>query len=115
MQRITRVAVRDLRAAGISARLAAGLERARAVEDQSGLSADARWSNLEGAFRVRPRLARGLRDSAAIVVDDVLTTGATAAEAVRALREVDVDVLGVAVVAATRRRRPAGRPDEVPA
>lgn len=78
---------------------------ARRVADQSGLGAAERHANLTGAFRLR----RGSRPRATVVVvDDVVTSGASLTEAVRALREGGVPVLGAATVAATVRRRPTG-------
>jgi predicted amidophosphoribosyltransferase len=72
------------------------------VLDQSTLDAAARAANLAGAFVcVRPA-APG--DRPVVVVDDVLTTGATAREAQRALEEAGHRVVGIATVAATRRR-----------
>lgn len=73
---------------------------ARRVADQSGLSAPQRAANLHGALRARPA-ARGV---AVVVVDDVVTTGATLVEAARALTAAGADVRGAAVVAATARR-----------
>lgn len=73
---------------------------ARAVADQSGLTAAGRVANLHGALRARRRLD-GLP---LVVVDDVVTTGATLAEAAQALRAAGGDVLGCAVVGATARR-----------
>ena len=89
-------------AAGLRGRLrsAALLTGARAVADQSGLDAAGRAANLTGALVAR----RPLPGLAVVVVDDVVTTGATLTEAARALRAAGADVRGAAVVAATLRR-----------
>jgi predicted amidophosphoribosyltransferase len=78
------------------------------VRDQAGLTATERAANLAGSMCCP---AAGLRRLAArrtrarvVVCDDVLTTGATAREAQRALAAVGLDPEAVAVVAATRRR-----------
>jgi ComF family protein len=77
------------------------LRPTRRVADQSGLSTRARAANLAGALGARTDL-RGRR---VVVVDDVVTTGATLVEATRALRAAGGDVRGAAVVAATQRAR----------
>ncbi len=107
--RATRRAATELRRDGTPARVAAVLRPARRVADQAGLGAADRARNLHGALRA----LRPPRDGAAlppvVVLDDVLTTGATAREAQRALQHAGWPVVGVAVVAATSRRSvPAG-------
>lgn len=106
MARIVRACRTSLRSAGVLARPAPVLDRVRQLADQSGLTAQERAANLAGAFAVRPRSRRGVCGRHAIVVDDVLTTGSTAAEVARALAEWGAVVPAVAVVAATRRRLP---------
>jgi predicted amidophosphoribosyltransferase len=58
------------------------LQVSRRVSDQSGLTRIQRSSNMHGAFSVKPGAT--LRGDA-IVIDDVVTTGATLREAARAL------------------------------
>ncbi len=86
------------------------------VVDQAGLDLAHRRTNVAGSMAVRPRplrrLARGGVAAHVVVCDDVLTTGSTAREAQRALGAVGIQVLAVAVVAATARRW-AVRPEVV--
>ncbi len=87
------------------------LRSRRGVVDQAGLDVVARGANLAGSMAGRggvlARLVRGTPAAHVVVCDDVVTTGSTAAEAVRALGALGVPVLCVAAVAATPRRRPA--------
>ncbi len=76
------------------------LRLARQTADQAGLSRAERDANRRGSLIASPRL-RG-RDC--LVVDDILTTGATAREAVRAIDAAGGRVIGVAVIAHTALR-----------
>lgn len=73
-------AARMLRGAGIPAHRCAALEHVRVTRDQVGLSRQQRRENLAGSLR-----AHSLPPGVIVIVDDVTTTGATMAEAVRAL------------------------------
>ena len=79
--------------------------------DQAGLDAGQRAANLAGSMRVRSseraRLAGAGVPVSVVVCDDVLTTGATAREAQRALEQGGLPVRAVVTVAATRKRLPA--------
>lgn len=73
-------AARQLRRAGVPAHRCAGLEHVRTSRDQVGLTREQRTMNVAGSLR-----ALALPPGVIVVVDDVTTTGATVAEAVRAL------------------------------
>lgn len=90
--------------------LAQVLRVVRRVQDQSGLTAAERADNLRGAMGVRPRWAARVDGACVVVVDDVVTSGATLVEAARALRAAGAADVVAATVCATprRRRRPAG-------
>lgn len=82
----------------------------RRVLDQAGLSAPARAANLEGAMTVPQRRAGLVVGRCVVVVDDVVTSGATLAEAARALRRAGSGPVLAVTAAATSRRDPRSSP-----
>lgn len=105
---VVALAARRLRRQGVGARPVRLLAPHGAVADQAGLDAAARAANLAGSMwcpGVR-RLPASAAGSRLVVCDDVVTTGATLAEAQRALAAVGLPVTGHAAVAATVRRHP---------
>jgi predicted amidophosphoribosyltransferase len=86
-RRIALAAAGQLRRTGTSARVLAVLRQRHPVADQSELDARQRVDNLAGALAVVPGGARLLsRGGAVVLVDDLMTTGASLAEAARAVR-----------------------------
>nr|WP_238338389.1 phosphoribosyltransferase family protein [Pedococcus badiiscoriae] len=82
----------------------------RRVADQAGLGARERAVNLEHSMTVQPRWAQPVEGAVCVVLDDVLTTGATVVEAARALRSGGAQTVVAATICATQRRgRASGR------
>jgi len=61
--------------------------RARATRTQTELTPGERLSNVAGAFRVRDSARKSLRGAHVVLVDDVVTTGATLGACASALFE----------------------------
>ena len=78
------------------------LRLGRPVHDSAGLGVDARRTNLAGAMAATPPPRGG---PTAVLVDDIVTTGATVQEALRALQGAGWAVSGVLTLAITPLRR----------
>ena len=81
---------------------ASALKRVKATIQQVGLSRTERAANIQGAFRVPPENKAAIVRKRLVLVDDVLTSGATAEGCARALLRAgaaNVDLLVFARVA----------------
>jgi predicted amidophosphoribosyltransferase len=101
---LARAAGAELRRRGLAVGIRPGLYQRRRVTDQAGLGAAARRANLAGALGVRRTSQTRLSGAVVVLVDDVVTTGATAAEACSVLAEHGAPVVGVAAACWTPRR-----------
>jgi predicted amidophosphoribosyltransferase len=88
-----------------SVRVLPALRVRSGVIDQAGLGARQRARNVAGAVRLRVGAGALVIGSDCLVVDDVLTTGASARESARALESAGARIVGVAAACATPLRR----------
>ena len=82
------------------------LRRIRATEQQIGLSRPQRAANVKGAFKIAPERSADITGRRVVLIDDVLTSGATTDACARALlraKAVQVDVLVFARVVDSHR------------
>jgi predicted amidophosphoribosyltransferase len=102
--RIAGAAARELRQQGVPARAVSALRQRRPVADQAGLTAAARLANLTGALVAAGASGAVLAAAPVVLVDDLVTTGASLTVAARAVADAGGRVAGAAVVAAPQNR-----------
>lgn len=78
------------------------LRRVRHTDPQSFLDEKQRWTNIKGAFTIRK--LKNLQHQNILLIDDLLTTGATASEAARVLKDAGAGTVGVLTLAITAER-----------
>lgn len=111
-ERVARAAVRHLPGGWLEF-VSHDLLRQRETAPQTGLTTHARRENVRGAFRVsRPE---GVAGREVLLVDDVYTTGATAAECARVLVKAGASRVFVATVARTPKASAAAAMSKGPA
>ncbi len=118
LRRICRRAAASARARGDDVRCWSLLTHRLPVADQRGLTAADRALNRADTLMLRSSGRHALERAPVlpriVLVDDVLTTGATLMEARRALQDAGVPVAAFAAVAATRRRHRSGTRGALP-
>ncbi len=75
------------------------LIRTKSTDTQTLLDQKQRFTNLEGAFKINP--SQSVTDKSILLVDDLLTTGATASSAASALKAGGAAYVGVITAAIT--------------
>jgi ComF family protein len=75
------------------------LIRSRSTPSQTGLTGKERWTNLRSAFKIHPHA--NVINKNILIIDDLITTGATASQAAATLKDAGAATVGVFTLAAT--------------
>ena len=81
------------------------LEHKRAIRDQSKLDVASRRENLAMALKIKPQFLGNYSSENVVILDDLITTGATINEANRALTKAGFKVQAAATACVALRRR----------
>lgn len=84
--------------------LPSAMVRTRGGETQEGKSLDARFANVQGAIRPHPKRGAGMSGKEILIVDDVMTSGATLAAATEAAFVAGAKDVKIATLARVARR-----------
>jgi ComF family protein len=71
----------------------------RHTRHQTLLNEKERWTNIQGAFTIK--FSKNINNRNILIIDDLLTTGATASEAARTLKKCGAQTVGVLTLAIT--------------
>ena len=99
--RVARRAGIVLRRAGVDCAVVPAVRHGPSVWDQAGLGQAARKANLHESMIIRSGAPQLLTNRWVVIVDDVVTTGATIDEVARTIRLMGLEPCGAAVIAAT--------------
>lgn len=73
--------------------------RSKPTPSQTGLPAKERWTNLKGAFKIHSSI--NIRTKKILMIDDLITTGATASRAADALKNAGVSTAALFTLGTT--------------
>ena len=79
------------------------LIKTKNTKNQSLLSKKERWTNITGAFKIKS--PNEVNNKSILLIDDLLTTGATSSEAAKALKSAGAKTVGVFTLAGTKLER----------
>lgn len=78
------------------------LVRIRHTQNQASLAKKNRWTNIEGAFTIKN--SKAFSNQSILLIDDLLTTGATVSEAAKELKRAGAKKVGVFTLATVEQR-----------